>query len=261
MLQTTAMKIILTGSGNVAAVFGKLLKAAGHTITAVVSRNATHAAQLAELLEANWYNEIKKVNSRADIYIIAAADDAIQKIADGLNADNKIVLHTSGAVSKDVLQNASENYGVLYPLQSLRKEINYTPEIPLLIDASNAETLAAIKLLAASISQKVSVADDMQRLKLHVAAVIASNFSNHLFTLAEDYCKKEQIPFDILIPLIEETAKRLNNFSPKDVQTGPAVRGDAATIQKHRKLLQAYPQTEKLYENMSSSIMEFYGKA
>jgi predicted short-subunit dehydrogenase-like oxidoreductase (DUF2520 family) len=254
------MKIILIGSGNVAAVFGKLLKAAGHSLTAVVSRNATHAAQLADLLETKWYDDIKNVNADADVYIIAAADDAIQKLAVDIKAHDKIILHTSGAVSKDVLRNVSENYGVLYPLQSLRKEINYTPEIPLLIDASNEETLAVIQLLAASVSQKISVANDEQRLKLHVAAVIASNFSNHLYSLAEDYCSKENIPFKMLVPLIQETANRLINFSPKDVQTGPAVRSDAATMQKHRELLEGCPQLVKLYENMSKSIMDFYGK-
>jgi len=254
------MNIVLIGSGNVATIFGKLLKEAGHTVVEVVSRNDKHADGLAGTLQAHSNTNLKSVNKNADIYIIAVADNAVKEIAEGLGIKEKIVIHTSGAVSKDVLQNVSENYGVLYPLQSLRKEINYKPVIPLLIDASNPGTLQTIQLLAESISSKVAVADDEQRLKLHVSAVMAANFSNHLYTLTADYCSKENVPFDMLIPLIQETANRLNEFAPKDTQTGPAIRGDYTTIKKHLELLVDYPQLESLYESISKSITDFYSK-
>lgn len=254
------MKIVLIGSGNVSTVFGKLLKAGGHTITAVVSRNAAHAAQLGSLLQTDWYNDIKKINTDTDVYIIAASDDAIREIASEIKAGKKIILHTSGSVSKDVLGITAENYGVLYPLQSLRKGINYNPEIPLLIDASNKETFIALEMLASSISQKVSMAGDAKRLKLHVAAVISANFSNHLYALTEEFCQKENVRFDMLIPLIQKVAQRLNDYSARDVQTGPAVRNDQETIQTHLQILNKHPQIKKIYESFTESILNFYNK-
>lgn len=254
------MNIVLIGSGNVATVFGKLLKKTGHNIAQVVSKNKEHALELAGVLQAGSTTYLENVYTDADMYIIAVADYAIKDIAESLHLTEKIVVHTSGAVSKNILQHTSENYGVLYPLQSLRKEISYKPLIPLLIDGSNSKTLSIIRSLAESISPKASVADDEQRLKLHVAAVIAANFSNHLYTLTADYCNKENIRFDMLIPLIQETANRLNEFAPKDIQTGPAVRGDYTTIQKHLELLSGYPQMKNLYESISQSITDLYGK-
>src|SRR6478735_2382549 len=154
------MNIVLIGSGNVATVLGKLLKEAGHNIVEVVSRNYEHANVLASILHAHSNTDLKHIYTKADIYIIAVADNAVKEIAESLRIHGKILVHTSGAVSKDVFQNVSENYGVLYPLQSLRKEINYKPVTPLLIDSSNSETLVAIQLLAESISSKVAVAND-----------------------------------------------------------------------------------------------------
>ncbi|QEC66450.1 DUF2520 domain-containing protein [Panacibacter ginsenosidivorans] len=254
------MNIVLIGSGNVATVLGKSLKEAGHNIAAIVSRNKEHAMELARILQADSTTDIKHIYTDADLYIIAVADNAVKEVAESLHIQGKIVVHTSGAVSKDILRNVTKNYGVLYPLQSLRKEINYKPVIPLLIDSNNPETLNAIRLLAESISSKVAVANDEQRLKLHVAAVMAANFSNHLYTLTVDYCSRENIPFYMLIPLIQETAIRLNEFAPKDTQTGPAIRGDYTTIQKHLELLADYPQLKSLYESISKSITDFYGK-
>ncbi|CAN5193968.1 DUF2520 domain-containing protein [soil metagenome] len=257
--QTPLMKIVLIGSGNLATVLGKLLKQAGNTIVQVISRNAIHAEALARISSAGWDTDLQNI-AHADVYVIATSDEAINKIAAALHVKNKIVLHTSGSVSKDVLQNASENYGVLYPLQSLRREVTYTPVIPFLIDASNTETLKIIQSLADSVSAKTLVADDEQRLKLHVAAVISSNFSNHLYALTEAYCNDESVSFDMLLPLIQETANRLNDFKPIEVQTGPAARGDWDTIEKHLKMLDAYPHLRSLYESMSKSIIELNGK-
>jgi len=254
------MNIVLIGSGNVATVLGKSLKEAGHDIAEVVSRNYEHANGLASILHTHSNTDLKNIYPNADIYIIAVGDNAVKEIAESLRMQKKIVVHTSGAVSKDIFQNTSENYGVLYPLQSLRKEINYKPVIPLLIDSNNPETLATVRLLAESISSQLAIPDDEQRLKLHVAAVMTANFSSHLYTLTADYCIKENIPFKMLIPLIQETADRLNEFAPKDTQTGPAIRGDFATIQKHLALLAAYPRLKNLYESISKSITDFYGK-
>jgi predicted short-subunit dehydrogenase-like oxidoreductase (DUF2520 family) len=252
------MNVVLIGSGNVATVLGKHIKKSGHSIVEVISRNEQRAKELANVLESDFHTNFSQINATADIYIISVSDSAIIDIANNLKVENKIVVHTSGAISKNILQNSSENFGVLYPLQSLRKENNNTSVIPILIDANNKETLDTIRSFTETISSKVSVADDEQRLKLHVAAVVVSNFSNYIFTLTKAYCEKEHIPFDMLLPLIQETALRLNEFSPVDVQTGPAIRGDRLTMQKHLELLQEYSELKKIYEIISEGIINYY---
>jgi len=175
-----------------------------------------------------------------------------------LQLPRKVVAHTAASVSKDVLKNVSDHYGVFYPLQSLHKEDFDLPEAPIFFDGSDEITKKKLESLANSISpQHVSQAGDDARLKLHVAAVFVNNFTNHLYSLAEDYCKKEGIDFKELLPLIEETATRIKDISPSKSQTGPAARNDEETIQKHLELLKTYPELRKVYEFLTSSIKSF----
>lgn len=251
------MNVAIVGSGNVATVFGRLIKNAGHTIVAVAGRNEMNTKQLAATLNSNCFYDVSLMPA-ADIYIIAVSDGAIKDVCEALKVENKIVVHTSGAVSKYLLENSSGSFGVLYPLQSLRKENENNPVIPLLIDANNESTLNVIKSFALTFSSKVFVAGDEQRMKLHVAAVIVSNFTNYIYTLTKDFCESENVPFKMLIPLIEETATRLEKFNPEDVQTGPAIRNDISTINKHLEILQDYPQLHQIYQSMSEGIANFY---
>jgi predicted short-subunit dehydrogenase-like oxidoreductase (DUF2520 family) len=252
------MNVVLIGSGNVSTVLGRLIKSAGHTLTEVVSRNKTNAQSLATELNAEAQTNIAAITKNSDIYIIAVSDNAIETIAEEMQLKNKIVVHTSGAVSKNVLQNISEHFGVLYPLQSLRKESEHIPEIPLLIDGNTQETIQMIETFAETISKKIFHANDEQRLKLHLSAVVVSNFTNHLYTLAAEYCKKEGTDFSLLVPLIEEVAERVREYEPKLMQTGPAIRNDTVTIQKHLELLSNHPQLRNVYEEMTKSIERFY---
>jgi predicted short-subunit dehydrogenase-like oxidoreductase (DUF2520 family) len=189
---------------------------------------------------------------------MCVSDDAVENVAKQLSLKNKIVVHTSGAVSKNVLQNCTENFGILYPLQSLRKELNYIPDIPFLIDGNLPGTINAIETFAKSFSKKVYRAGDEERLKLHVAAVIVSNFTNHLYTLAKDYCEKEKTDFSLLVPLIKEVAARTENYEPKKMQTGPAIRNDGITIEKHLEILFAQPGLQKIYAQLTQSIQSYY---
>lgn len=252
------MDIVILGSGNVAAVLGRKFKAAGHQILQVVSRNAATATKLAYEWDTESTNYPSIINRNADVYIIAVSDDAIDDVVADLQLPKKIVAHTAASVSKDVLKNVSEHYGVFYPLQSLRKEDIDLPEAPIFFDGSDEVTKKKLESLANSISPQHSTqAGDDARLKLHVAAVFVNNFTNHLYSLAEDYCKKEGIDFKELIPLIEETASRVKDLLPSSSQTGPAVRNDAETIEKHLKLLESHPQLRKVYEILSDSIRTF----
>lgn len=249
------MQIVIVGSGNVASVLGRSCKQNGHKVLQVLSRNANHAKALADELNCDYSDYSGDINRYAELYLVAVADTALFDLNQNFGLGNKLILHTAGSVSKDVLKNVSVNYGVLYPLQSLRKEMQYAKDIPLLIDGNTEETVTLIEDFAGTISSNVTKANDEQRLKLHVAAVVVSNFTNHLYALAEDFCKKEQVDFRLLTPLIKETAERIQHASPADVQTGPAVRDDIFTIEKHLRILANHPNLKNIYIKLTDSIM------
>ena len=252
------MDIVIIGSGNVASVLGRKFKAAGHKIVQVVSRNASVASKLAYEWDTESTNYISLVNKKADVYLIAVSDDAIPAIISELKLPaKKIVAHTAAAVSKDVLKGVSDHYGVFYPLQSLRKEMKILPDVPVFFDGNDEVAKKTLEKLAHSIAdEKVTEAGDDARMKLHVAAVFVSNFTNHLYTLAEDYCKKEGLDFKQLLPLIEETALRIKKISPKQAQTGPAVRQDKDTLEKHIELLKDHPKLKSIYLLLTESIQQ-----
>lgn len=251
------MDIVIIGSGNVAAVLGRKFVAAGHTIVQVLSRNATAASELAYEWDTKSANYTSLINKDADVYIIAVSDTAIPELANDLRLGDKVVAHTAASVKMDVLKEVTTNYGVFYPLQSLRKEQKLIPEIPIYIEAVNEKTHHMLYTLAQSIYKDPPLTAGIEkREKLHVAAVFVNNFTNHIFSLAEYYCQKEGITFSELLPLIDNTFARLHSASPSDMQTGPAIRGDKETIQKHMQLLEPYPQLLKLYQFLTDSITQ-----
>jgi predicted short-subunit dehydrogenase-like oxidoreductase (DUF2520 family) len=252
------MRTVIIGSGNTATVLGKKFLLSGHEVLQVLGRNREAVSELAGKLKCSFSTDPGQANRNADIYVMAIADDAIAEVARNLALDKKLVVHTAGSVSKDVLQACSRNYGILYPLQSLRKEIEAVPEIPFLVDGNTPDDLAVISEFAQSLSPVVRKADDEQRLKIHLAAVMVSNFTNHLYALADQYCRQEGIGFDILLPLISAIAERVRHVEPRSVQTGPAVRHDTRTIDKHLELLNEHPGLKAFYELFTKSIGKMY---
>jgi predicted short-subunit dehydrogenase-like oxidoreductase (DUF2520 family) len=248
------MDIVLIGTGNTASVLGRKLKEAGHHIVQVYGRNSMAASLLAYELATESTNYWNVVTKEADIYILAVSDIAIGEIVRELHFPGKIIVHTAASVSKFILEKTSDHYGVFYPLQSLKKEIPLLPDTPIIIDASDSSTLEQLEKLAMSITDQVVVADDDKRKKVHLAAVFCNNFVNHLYALAERYCKKEGIDFRLLLPLILETAGRVEFVSPGISQTGPAIRNDQSTMEEHLKMLESYPEMKKLYALLSQSI-------
>ena len=249
------MKIALIGSGNVATVLGRLIVKNNHQVCQVISRDAAHAKILADELGAGYADFDGSPDRTADLYIIAISDTALDNFFVKGALSDKVVVHTAGSVSKDILKNFSGHYGVLYPLQTLRKEMEQIPPVPLLVDGSDEETTDYIEVFARSISGDVQRVNDEQRLKLHAAAVIVSNFTNHLYAIAEDFCGKENVDFNMLKPLILETAMRINQASPSKVQTGPAIRKDILTLDKHLRLFTAHPKLRTMYLRLTDSIM------
>ena len=250
------MEMVIIGSGNVATVLGHRFRDAGHRIRQVYSREMAHAARLGEELGCEAVSRWEDLYRDADVYLVALSDDALRGLGGKVSLPGRLVLHTAGAVSKEVLLDVSINSGVLYPLQSLRKELKPYPEIPLLIDANQPADRERIAALARSISGQVSAASDGQRLKLHLAAVLVNNFTNHLYTLAAAYCENEGADFSMLLPLIRATAERLTDTTPAEAQTGPAKRGDEATIQRHLKLIDNYKDIKEIYTLMTQQIMK-----
>ncbi len=250
------MQVTIIGTGNVATVLGKLVFAHNHSINQVYGRNIDAAGVLANQLNANAINNLSELNNDADIYIIAVSDKSIENICEQISLQNKIVLHTAGSVSIEVLKNVSKNYGVLYPIQSLRKAMDIATPIPFLIDANNDETKKILEKFAKTVSSKVEFGNNDKRLKLHTAAVFACNFVNFMYLQSANFCEANDIDFALLQALIEETATRLRTHHPKDVFTGPAVRKDIATIEKHLQQLSSNPTAQQLYKQISEMIMQ-----
>jgi predicted short-subunit dehydrogenase-like oxidoreductase (DUF2520 family) len=254
------MKVVIAGSGNVASVLSSLIAKAGHEIVQVASRNVEHAQVLASKYNAQAVSLYEPRFAAADIYIVALADVALDSIEKVTGFKNKLVVHTAGSVSLEVLKNSSSTYGVLYPLQTLSKVTHEIPEIPFLIDGNTKETVHRVTEFARSLSVNVIQANDQGRLHYHVAAVFVSNFTNHFYAIAENYCEKEKINFKNLLPLINEVTSRINFNSPKDVQTGPAIREDIATLNLHLQTLSAHPDLKYLYLKLSESILKMHEK-
>ena len=252
------MQIVIIGSGNTATVMGGKMAAAGHRILQVVGRSEEPAAQLAQELHCPYTTSWSGINREAELYVAALSDGALEGLAKELTLPGRLIVHTAGAVTRKALEGVSERNGVLYPLQSIRKEIRPFPEIPLLIDAARPEDLAIIETLAHTIATRVRQADDATRLKLHLAGTLVNNFTNFLYTLAAGYCQQENIDFSLLLPLIRETARRLEQYPPDETQTGPAIRGDKATIDRHLDLLNNYQNIKDLYNLFTIKIEQHY---
>lgn len=251
------MKIVIVGSGNVASVLGRKFKTAGHTILQIFSRNSSTGSALAYELGCDSTNYKSMINKSADVYIIAVADKAIVEIVQELHLQGKVVAHTAASVPREILKKVTDHFGVFYPLQSLRSDMDTMSEIPIFFEGNDSISKLALKQLAQSISpEKVVEANDDERLKLHVAAVVVNNFVTHLYSLVEEYCRKEGIDFKQLLPLIEETTSRLKEISPAKAQTGPAIRFDSETIHKHLELLKEHPQLKNIYVLLTESIQQ-----
>lgn len=250
------MDIVLLGSGNVATHLGVALVEAGHRVKQVYSRTGEHAQVLAATLGAAVTTNLATIDVQADVYVIAVNDDALAEVAAQLPSTlSGAVVHTAGSVDMDVLAGHAADYGVLYPLQtfSKAKAVDFST-VPLAVEASGETVLLRLEALANGLSKRVFRCDSKQRLSLHVAAVFACNFTNHFYAIAADILGEYGLDFDLIRPLILETAQKVMEHQPKDVQTGPAVRNDVHTMAKHLELLEANPPLAQLYRLVSKRI-------
>lgn len=254
------MRIVMLGSGNTATVLSNLISKSGHQIIQVVSRKEENARVLADIHGASTASLHAEQFAEAEIYILALNDATLEHLEKIPALKGKFMVHTSGAVPMNVFKNITSTYGVLYPLQSLSMYVEQLPEIPFLIDANTTENLHRVLGFAKTLSDKVVEANDFQRLNYHVAAVFVNNFTNHLYALAELFCKKEKIDFDTLYPLIDETTRRAKSSSPFLTQTGPAMRDDIYTLNRHLQALASNPDMKYIYLKLTESIIKHHGK-
>lgn len=271
------MKIVLIGAGNLATHLGKALHAAGHDMLQVFSRTMQSAETLASLLDAEPLTDIAQVRDDADVYIFSVKDSALVQLvaqlcrheADGLGEDGavnalrkakkgeleRVFLHTAGSMPMSVFKGMAQHYGVLYPMQTFSKqrEVDFSI-IPCFVEANDEFAQKQIEGMAREISGRVYQLSSEDRKYLHLSAVFACNFANHCYAISQELLEEHGIPFDVMLPLINETAAKVHEMKPKEAQTGPAVRYDENVIDKQSKLLENHPHFKKVYDSMSKSI-------
>jgi len=247
------MNVSFIGSGNVATHLATLFRKAGHTITSVYSRHPAHAKRLATKVKARVVKNISETLN-SDCLVIAVKDDKIPEVLKALPASRILVLHTSGTEPLSLLKSKFKNCGVLYPVQTFSKNSPAPKKIPFCIEASNPASLTRLRKLARSISPDVQVMDSKKRKEVHLAAVFANNFSNHLMAIAEELLKRRHLKLELLLPLMEETLSKISKVSPAKMQTGPAARGDRQTIQEHLRMLKGDKHFSVIYKALTESI-------
>lgn len=252
------MKIVLIGAGNLATHLGKALHAAGHDMVQVFSRTMQSAETLASLLDAEPLTDMAQVRDDADVYIFSVKDSALEQLISQLcGGEKKVFLHTAGSMPMSVFREKALHYGVLYPMQTFSKqrEVDFSI-IPCFIEANDEFALKQIEGLAGQISHRVYQLSSEDRKYLHLSAVFACNFANHCYAASQELLQQHGIPFDVILPLIDETAAKVHGMTPKEAQTGPAVRYDENVIGKQIRLLENQPYFQKIYDCMSKSIHE-----
>jgi len=251
------MCITIIGSGNVATHFAAAFKNAGHRIVQVYSRDIQNAALLAYHVGAEPIDDLNQITAETDIFIISVKDDAISPIAETLAKYQKLIVHTSGATDLSALTSVTQQAGVFYPLQTLskNKEVDFLT-VPLCIEGADEAITKQLEQLAQTISNHVYRVNSGQRKILHLAAVFACNFPNYLYSVAQQLLANHDMEFELLRPLILETAQKVQDHLPLEVQTGPAIRNDQSTMAMHLEMLKDEPELKDIYGLLSQAIIK-----
>lgn len=253
--------IVLIGAGNVATHLGKALLQKGLNMVQVYSRTLESAERLAFELSTNFTNSPGEIETGADLYILSIPDRAAGELLPQISLKDELIVHTSGSLPMNILSEVSAKHGVFYPLQtfSKKRKLDYST-IPFCIEANSIESLEKLHALANLLSGRIFELDSIQRKQAHLAAVFACNFSNHMFRISDDILKEHNIPFDLLKPLIKETAAKVMEHHPKEAQTGPALRNDIRVIEEHLRLLDKNENMRELYKQITGDINKRHNK-
>ena len=255
--------IVFIGAGNLATNLAKAMYRNGFRIEQIYSRTKESAKALADLVEAEYTTELAEVAMDAQLYIVALKDTALVELLPQIAAgkERSLLVHTAGSIPMGIWEGMTQRYGVFYPMQTFSKqrEVDFR-EIPFFIESNSPEDTMLLKAIASVLSEKVYEATSEQRKSLHLAAVFTCNFTNHMYALSAELLKKYNLPFDVMLPLIEETARKVHVLEPKLAQTGPAIRYDENVISGHLKMLADEPEVQQLYQSISESIYRLANK-
>lgn len=251
--------ICIIGSGNVATCMSHLFFKSGHTILQIYSREKQNAEQLAQTFHAAATSNITELVNHADLYFIAVEDKAIEMIAKQLHVQNNMVVHCSGSVEMEILNDSSANIGVLYPLQSFNKSMAHQiPDFNFIIEANTTAANEWLAAFAKTLNRNCVAMTFAERRRMHLAAVFMNNFSNHMIAIGEKILTENNLPVSLIKPLIETTFQKIVLNGAVASQTGPAMRNDEAVMNQHLSLLSDHPQWKKIYTLLNSSISELY---
>lgn len=248
------MQIVVIGSGNVAFHLAKAFTEAQIPVSQIFGRNTTELQKISEQFSIPFSTETL---ADADLYIISVSDSSIGEVSALIKNKNVLVAHTSGSVSREAL-NGNYRKSVFYPLQTFSKSKNLDySKIPFFIDTENENDEEILKNLASKISKNVMIANNEKRKYIHLTAVFACNFVNHLYARAKEISDSQGIPFDYFLPLIDETTQKIHELEPKLAQTGPAIRNDEKVLKLHESLL-TDEEKLKIYKTLNESIKKMY---
>ncbi len=250
-------KVALIGAGNVNWHLGSALSAKHYHVCQVYSKTRTSAQSLAKKLDCKFTTSLQKIDTTADVILIAVSDDAIAEVSKSLSYledPHKLFIHTSGSKPLSILSKYFTNCGVCWPPQSIRKEKKINIKMTPFIVVSDLKSEKEMMQFAKRMTTKVTLLSEEQKSRLHLAAVFANNFTNHLFSIVYKMCADHDLDFALLNPIIQQTIEKINQGDPNENQTGPAIRGDQKTIQAHYKLLKENPALKKVYTLLSKSI-------
>lgn len=250
------MNVVLVGAGNVATQLGMALKNAGHEIMQVYSRTGESAAALAEKLECPYTVRLDELSDKAELYLFSLKDAVLPDVVASMKLNGGLWVHTAGSMPMNLFKGYARRYGVLYPMQTFSKirAVDFR-SIPFFIEANGEEDMMLLKQILRGITEKVYVLPSEKRKYLHLAAVFACNFTNHMYRLSEKLLEEEGIPFEVMLPLIDETAAKVHELSPARAQTGPAVRYDLNVIDRHLSMLKT-ERFKEIYRLLSENIHE-----
>ena len=252
-------KIVMIGAGNMATRLSVALAEKGYCIAQVYSRTIASARTLATLLgKATAYTDnIADVYPDAQLYIFSVSDSALPHVIESMKPNNGLWVHTAGSMPMDIFAPKCARYGVLYPMQTVsrNKDIDWS-EVPIFVEAAHEEDSNYIHAIASNLSQRVTRCNSEQRQALHIAAVYACNFTNHMYAIAEKLLREKGLDFDAMKLLIRETERKAEQMSPAECQTGPAVRCDYNVIEKHLAQLGDSHEAE-IYRTLSENIMRY----
>ena len=249
-------KLVLIGAGNIAYHLAPALQKKGIEIIQIYNRTLSSAKELGAILGVSHITDtIQNITPDADIYLFCIKDDVLPELLKNFPTNDGLFIHTAGSLPMNVFEPYAKNFGVLYPLQTFSKQRSvFFGNIPFFIEGNTPANTSQIETIAQLLSFQVNILSSEKRERLHLAAVFANNFSNHLFDIAAQMAKEQGLDWRLLVPIIEETADKLRTLSPREAQTGPAVRYDEKIIQKHLNLLKDKPEWQELYKLLSEEI-------